>query len=471
MNNGAERPVVTIIGGGLAGSEAAWQAARLGVAVELYEMRPVRQTPAHHTDRLAELVCSNSLGGQGITTGGGLLKEEMARLGSLIVAAGRRAHVPAGGALAVDRHIFADVITSALERHPLITIRREEVTRIPGFGDEGEAGEPGGARRPVIIATGPLTSEALSRDLRALTGDDDLYFYDAAAPIVSADSIIEERGFWGSRYGRGGDDYFNCPLTKEEYEAFWDALVEAEHHEGHLEEELKFFEGCVPVEELAARGPDTLRFGPMRPVGLVDPRTGERPYAVVQLRRENVPTTMMSLVGFQTRLKWGEQKRVFSMIPALEQAEFVRLGVMHRNTFINSPRVLQPTYQTRTHPHIFVAGQLTGVEGYVESAAAGLVAGINASRIAQGLEPLTFPRETMMGSLAHFITTADPRHFQPMNSNFGLLPPLARPPRKKSERKEAAARIALAAMEAFAEGEGLALDADAALAELQLSAV
>lgn len=447
---------VTVIGGGLAGTEAAWQAARQGARVILYEMRPVRQTPAHHTDRLAELVCSNSLGADGVSAASGLLKEEMERLGSLVVSAARRAQVPAGSALAVDREVFAGIITQVIASHPRIEVRREEVTQLP------EPGAPG----VWVVATGPLTSDSLAQSLKALTGDDDLYFYDAAAPIVTAESVKEDRGFWASRYGKGSADYFNCPLTKEEYERFWHELVQAQRHESHIDEELRFFEGCVPIEELAQRGIDTLRFGPMKPVGLVDPRTGRRPYAVVQLRRENDPTTLLNLVGFQTRLKWGEQKRIFRLIPALEEAEFVRYGVMHRNTFINSPRVLAPTYQLRQRPEIFLAGQITGVEGYVESAAAGLMAGINAARLIQGQEPLVWPRETMMGALAHYITTADPEHFQPMNSNFGLLPPLADPPRHRKERKEAAARRALEALEAFATRYGLAGDAQQEVAAL-----
>lgn len=434
---------VAIIGGGLAGSEAAWQAANLGVEVDLYEMRPVRRTPVHHTDKLAELVCTNSLGSNQVTSASGLLKEEMRRLGSLIIAAADAHDVPAGAALAVDREQFAGAVSDALARHPRVRIHREEVTSIPEDGI-------------VIIATGPLTSPALAEAIQAFTGEYDLYFYDAAAPIVTAESIDWDKGFWASRYGKGeGDDYFNCPLTEEEYDRFYEALISAEVHEGHLKEELKYFEGCMPIEALAARGKDTLRFGPMKPVGLKDPRTGKRPYAVVQLRKENRAGTLYNLVGFQTRMKWGEQKRVLRLIPALANAEIVRYGVMHRNTFINAPRVLLPTYQMRREPRVFFAGQITGVEGYVESAASGLVAGINAARLARGEKPLTLPEETMMGALAHYITAADPRHFQPMNSNFGLLPPLAEPPRDKALRKQQMVDRALARLKAFIEANGL----------------
>ncbi|MBO8142595.1 MAG: methylenetetrahydrofolate--tRNA-(uracil(54)-C(5))-methyltransferase (FADH(2)-oxidizing) TrmFO [Firmicutes bacterium] len=414
---------LVVIGGGLAGAEAAWQAAHLGVDVDLYEMRPGTPTPVHQTGSLAELVCTNSLGSNQPDSASGLLKAEMRALGSLIIGAADLHDVPAGAALAVDRELFAAEVTRALERHPRVRIHRQEVTSIPEDG-------------PVIIATGPLTSDALARDIQAFTGEYDLYFYDAAAPIVTAESIDWEKGFWASRYGKGGEnDYFNCPLTKEEYDRFYDALVTAEVHPGHLEEELKFFEGCMPIEAIAARGRDTLRFGPMKPVGLVDPRTGRRPYAVVQLRRENRAGTLYNLVGFQSRMKWGEQKRVLRLIPALARAEIVRYGVMHRNTFINAPRVLLPTYQVKKEPRVLFAGQITGVEGYVESAAAGLLAGINGARLCRGEPPLVLPPETMMGALAHYITTADPRYFQPMNSNFGLLPPLADPPRDKAERR------------------------------------
>lgn len=431
-----------VIGGGLAGSEAAWQAANLGVPVRLYEMRPKRMTPAHHTEHLAELVCTNSLGGNALESAAGLLKEEMRRLGSCIIQSADASSVPAGGALAVDRERFAEAVTEKVAGHPLIEVVREEVTELPSEG-------------PVVVATGPLTSDALAAEIKALTGSEDLYFYDAAAPILTAESVDESKGFWGARYGRGGADYFNCPMDKEEYEAFYEALVRAEVHEGHIQEELKFFEGCIPIEELARRGKETMRYGPLRPVGLVDPATGKRPYAVVQLRKENIGATLLNMVGFQTRLRWGEQKRVFRLIPALCDADFVRYGVMHRNTFLNSPKVLIPTYQAKARPDVFFAGQITGVEGYVESAGAGLIAGINAARLLMGEAPLTLPQETMLGSLAHYITAADPDHFQPMNANFGILPPLERRIRDKGERKAALAQRALDAIEAWKAKEGI----------------
>lgn len=423
---------VTVIGGGLAGSEAAWQLAKRSVPVVLWEMRPEKLTPAHKTGKLAELVCSNSLGSNLLDSAGGLLKEEMRMLDSLILQAAAQATVPAGGALAVDREIFSSIVTERLENHPLIKVHRGEVASIP----DGI----------VVVASGPLTSEALARAIAKLTGENYLYFYDAAAPIVSAESVDESLGFWASRYGKGDADYFNCPMTKEEYEDFWRELTQSEIHEGHIEGELRVFEGCMPIEVMAARGIDTLRFGPLKPVGLIDPRTGKRPYAVVQLRKENRQGTLLNLVGFQTRLKWGEQARVFRMIPALHDAEFVRFGVMHRNTFINSPKVLSATYQLRNHPRIFVAGQITGVEGYVESAGSGLVAGINAARLFQDRPPVVFPENTMLGSLAVYVSGALTEDFQPMNANFGLLPPLPSPVRDKKQRKLALAERALDAV-------------------------
>lgn len=423
---------VTVIGGGLAGSEAAWQLAKRSVPVVLWEMRPEKLTPAHKTGKLAELVCSNSLGSNLLDSAGGLLKEEMRMLDSLILQAAAQATVPAGGALAVDREIFSSIVTERLENHPLIKVHRGEVASIP----DGI----------VVVASGPLTSEALARAIAKLTGENYLYFYDAAAPIVSAESVDESLGFWASRYGKGDADYFNCPMTKEEYEDFWRELTQSEIHEGHIEGELRVFEGCMPIEVMAARGIDTLRFGPLKPVGLIDPRTGKRPYAVVQLRKENRQGTLLNLVGFQTRLKWGEQARVFRMIPALHDAEFVRFGVMHRNTFINSPKVLSATYQLRNHPRIFVAGQVTGVEGYVESAGSGLVAGINAARLFQDRPPVVFPENTMLGSLAVYVSGALTEDFQPMNANFGLLPPLPSPVRDKKQRKLALAERALDAV-------------------------
>ncbi|MDN5326963.1 MAG: methylenetetrahydrofolate--tRNA-(uracil-5-)-methyltransferase [Moorella sp. (in: firmicutes)] len=421
---------VIIIGGGLAGSEAAWQAARRGMKVELWEMRPGKLTPAHSTGYLAELVCSNSLRADSLENAAGLLKAEMRLAGSLIMEVAAACRVPAGKALAVDREEFASRVTAALEGHPGITVIREEVRAIPGNG-------------PVIIATGPLTSPAMVRALKEFTGAEYLYFYDAAAPIVTAESLDYSRIFKASRYGRGEEDYLNCPLNKEEYEAFYQALVTAERHPRHEFEPEVVFEGCMPVEVMAARGPDTLRFGPMRPVGLIDPATGREPYAVVQLRQDNAAGTMYNLVGFQTSLRWGEQERVFRLIPGLREAEFVRFGVMHRNTYVNSPRLLQPTLQVKGYPWLFLAGQLTGVEGYIESAACGLVAGINATRFARGEEPLIPPPATAHGALLHYIT--DPTHtpFQPMHINYGLLPPLESRVKNRVERNRILAARAL----------------------------
>lgn len=419
---------VVIIGAGLAGSEAAWQAARAGVDVELYEMRPKVMTPAHHGGLFAELVCSNSLRAAAVENAVGLLKEEMRRLDSLIIAAADACRVPAGGALAVDRHAFSAYVTKALANHPRVRIVNEEVTDVP-------------AARPLVIASGPLTSPALSGAIAALTGEDYLYFYDAAAPIVSGDSLDMDIIYRASRYGKGDDDYLNCPLTREEYERFWHELVSAATAPVKEFEKTIFFEGCMPVEAMAARGIDTLRFGPLKPVGLRDPRTGEMPWAVVQLRQDNAAATLYNLVGFQTHLKWPEQERVFRLIPGLARAEFVRFGVMHRNTYINSPRILAPTLAMRAVPGLFFAGQITGVEGYVESAAAGLVAGLNAARAAKGEEALVFPAATAHGALCRYITEADPAAFQPMNVNFGLLPPLNERIRdKKAKNGRIAAR-------------------------------
>ncbi len=431
---------VIVVGGGLAGSEAAWQLAQRGVRVALYEMRPVKYTPAHFTDRLAELVCSNSLGSALIDRASGLLKEEMRRLGSLILAAADKAKVPAGAALAVDRERFAEEVTRLIEAHPLIEVRRQEVTRVP-------------TERPAIIATGPLTSEALTEDIRQLTGEEYLYFYDAMAPIVEADSINMEICFRASRYGRGEQeegDYINCPMNEEEYRRFVRALVEAEtiRLRDFEREDERFFEGCLPIEVLAKRGEEALAFGPLRPVGLVDPRTGEQPYAVVQLRQDNLAGTLYSMVGFQTNLKWPEQRRVFRMIPGLENAVFVRLGQMHRNTFINAPVLLEPTMQFRRRPDLFFAGQITGVEGYVGNAGTGLVAGINAARVLRGQAPIVLPRETMLGALCWYVTHAEPKTFQPMKANFGILPPLPRRIRPKAKRNRAYAQRALRALEA-----------------------
>jgi methylenetetrahydrofolate--tRNA-(uracil-5-)-methyltransferase len=426
---------VTVIGAGLAGSEAAWQIASRGVPVVLYEMRPVRMTPAHQTERFAELVCSNSFRASSLTNAVGVLKEEMRRLGSLIMREADKSAVPAGGALAVDRESFTGGVTQALEAHPLIEVRREEITDLP----EGI----------VITATGPLTSPGLSERLKALFGEEYLYFYDAAAPIVEKDSIDMDKVFAASRYGKGEAAYLNCPMDEAQFNAFYEALVTAERAPLKEFEKEIYFEGCMPIEVLAARGRETLLFGPLKPVGLTDPRTGKRPYAVVQLRQDNAAGTLYNLVGFQTHLKWGEQKRVLSLIPGLEHAEIVRYGVMHRNTFINSPRLLKATYQLKGHETLFIAGQMTGVEGYVESAASGLAAGINAARMALGQPLLAFPPETVIGGMARYITTAETGSFQPMNANFGLLPPLSERIRGKKERNERLAERALAMLGAF----------------------
>ncbi|MDI9259054.1 methylenetetrahydrofolate--tRNA-(uracil(54)-C(5))-methyltransferase (FADH(2)-oxidizing) TrmFO [Alicyclobacillus sendaiensis] len=427
---------VTVIGAGLAGSEAAWQAANRGAKVTLYEMRPVQMTPAHHTDGFAELVCTNSLRSNSITNAVGLLKEEMRRLDSVIMRAADAHAVPAGNALAVDREGFSRRVTELVSRHPNITVIRQEVTEIPKEG-------------VTVVATGPLTSPALSEDIRRLVGHGDLYFYDAAAPIVTKESIDMSKVFFQSRYDQGDAAYINCPMTEEEFEAFYDALVHAECAELKDFEEERYFEGCMPIEAMAKRGKQTLLFGPMKPVGLRDPRTGRRPFAVVQLRQDNAAATLYNMVGFQTHLKWGEQKRVFRMIPGLEQAEFVRYGVMHRNTYINSPVALLPTYQAKARPTLFFAGQMTGVEGYVESAASGLIAGINAARVAAGQDALVFPPTTSMGSLAHYITHASPQGFQPMNATFGIFPPLDPPVKDKKARYERYAERALHDLQAF----------------------
>jgi methylenetetrahydrofolate--tRNA-(uracil-5-)-methyltransferase len=426
---------ITIIGAGLAGAEAAWQAANLGAKVKLYEMRPGKMTPAHHTGDFAELVCSNSLRASALENAVGLLKEEMRLLNSLIMDCADRHKVPAGGALAVDREGFSRAVTEKLSAHPHITVIREEVTTIPS---EGVA----------IIAAGPLASDQLTESIRTYTGGEYLYFHDAVAPIISADSIDMNIAFRASRYGRG-EDYLNCPMTEEEYQRFYDALMAAQAHPLKEFENETYFEGCMPVEEMAQRGRDTLAFGPMKPVGLTDPRTGNRPYAVVQLRQDNAAATLYNMVGFQTHLKWEDQRRVFSLIPGLENAEFVRYGVMHRNTFINSPVLLDPTMQLKQDPRVFFAGQITGVEGYVESASNGIVAGVNAVRYALGQEGLVFPRETAVGSLCHYITSADPKHFQPMNITFGLIPPLGKKIRDKKERNKQIAQKALGSLNQF----------------------
>jgi len=428
-------PNLTIIGGGLAGCEAAWQAARRGVPVTLHEMKPEKFSPAHHLPGLAELVCSNSLRGDSLDNAVGLLKEELRRCCSLLMEAAEATRVPAGGALAVDRQLFSEYVTEKISSNPLIRIEHGEVAGIPLDGH-------------VIIASGPLTSDALAEALAELTGDR-LYFYDAIAPIVAADSLDQGKVFYASRYGKGdGDDYLNCPLDEAEYLRFVDELLRGEKVPARDFEKIVHFEGCMPVEELAARGVETLRFGPMKPVGLVDPRSGREPHAVIQLRAENREKTMYNLVGFQTKLTYGEQRRIFRLIPGLENVEFVRLGSMHRNTFINSPALLQPSQQMKRDPRIIFAGQITGVEGYVESAASGFLAGVTAAALLQGRESAVPPPETALGALMAHITNADAKHFQPMNVNYGLFPEL--PGRvKKKERRQKLAERALAALEVW----------------------
>jgi methylenetetrahydrofolate--tRNA-(uracil-5-)-methyltransferase len=454
--------MIHIIGGGLAGSEAAWQAASAGANVVLYEMRPVRPTSVHKTDRLAELVCSNSFRGDKLDNAVGLLKEEMRRLGSIVMRAADAARVPAGAALAVDREKFSDEVTRAISSHPLITIRREEIRQIPS-----------GLDGPLIVATGPLTSDALSREIAALVGGEHLYFYDAISPIVLAESIDRTKVFRASRWGRslrrngdtqlfaetdtekptvpvspacgvddGEGDYLNCPFTADEYARFYEALVAAEKAPLHDFDDAKFFEGCLPIEVMAARGIDTLRFGPMKPVGLTDPRTGREAYAIVQLRQDNLAASHYSLVGFQTQMKWGEQARVLRLIPGLANAEFVRFGMIHRNTYINGPTVLRDTWQMRGREDLFFAGQISGVEGYVESAASGLIAGRNAAALALGRQPSSAPATTAIGALAYYVSHANPKHYQPSNITFGIIPPLVREeggphvPKRKAERNE-----------------------------------
>src|SRR5213592_1931407 len=437
---------IIVIGGGLAGVEAAWQAANAGAYVRLHEMRPLTQTPAHRTDKLAEIVCSNSLKSDEPGTAPYLLKEELRRAGSLLLEVAARTRVPAGAALAVDREAFSAEVTSRLEAEPNITIVREEAIEIPSEGQ-------------VIIATGPLTSPQLSAAVARLTGEGQLYFYDAISPVVDADTIDYNIVFRAARYDKGGPDYLNCPMNEEQYGAFYDALISAESVPLKEFEKTIYFEACLPLEELARRGRDTLRFGPMKPVGLVDPRTGRRPYAAVQLRLENLMADSYNLVGFQNHLKFPEQKRVFRLIPGLEQAEFLRFGQIHRNTYIQSPKLLGPTLQTRKYPGLFFAGQICGVEGYVESIATGLLAGVNACRVAQGLEPAVPPRITACGSLVHYIAFSDLRHFQPANISFGLLPPAAEDLKNKvrdrKERHRVQVEQALQAMEQWIDDCGL----------------
>jgi methylenetetrahydrofolate--tRNA-(uracil-5-)-methyltransferase len=457
--------MVHIIGGGLAGSEAAWQAAELGVDVTIHEMRPVRPTAVHKTDALAELVCSNSFRADKIDNAVGLIKEEMRRLGSIVMRCADQARVPAGAALAVDRHVFSQAVTAAVARHPRIRVSREEVLAVPGP-----------EWSPVIVATGPLTSDALSQSIQAMVGEDHLAFYDAISPIVLAESIDLSKVFRASRWGRNvfraspsarepsgelrrdpaeaasggeGGDYLNCPMSKDEYDAFYQAVISAESATVHDFDAVKFFEGCLPIEVMAHRGEGTLRFGPMKPVGLTDPRTGRQPYAVVQLRQDTLAGDHYSLVGFQTQIKWGDQARVLRMIPGLEHAEFVRYGMVHRNTYICGPKVLLPTWQTRHRADLLFAGQVSGVEGYVESAASGLVAGRNAAAIAKGDAPQAPPRTTALGSLGHYVSHADPRTYQPTNITHGIMPPLDHPPRDKMKKKLLIAERALADLNAW----------------------
>ena len=436
----------TVIGAGLAGCEAAWQLAIRGIPVTLIEMKPEKFTPAHHSAGFAELVCSNSLRSDQLTNAVGLLKEEMRQLGSLIMRCADGTRVPAGGALAVDREAFSKEVTAAMEMHPLITVVRREVTQLP--------------RQDAVVATGPLTSDALAKEIAALPGLETLNFYDAAAPIVSGETLDMSRVFRQGRYGRG-DDYLNCPMNREEYEAFYQALLTAEKAEVHGFDGTQVFEGCMPIEVMASRGEMVMAFGPMKPVGLTDPRTGREPYAAVQLRAENREGTMYNLVGFQTRLKWGEQKRVFSMIPGLEHAEFLRYGVMHRNTFLHSPGFLDETYQMIARPGLYFAGQMTGVEGYVESASSGLVAGLSLARRLLDLPPVDFTRRTAIGALAHHVSGAT-GDFQPMNANFGLIEPYEKRIRNKQERYGAIAARALDTIEAL-RSNPLACDFDAGL--------
>lgn len=420
---------VKVIGAGLAGAEAAWQLAQRGISVELMEMKPEKKSPAHHTDTFAELVCSNSLRGDRLENAVGLLKEELRRLGSLIISCADATRVEAGGCLAVDRQGFSDLVTEKIRNHPNITVIPGEVTQVP----EG----------PVIIASGPLTSDDLSEAIGKYFGVDYLHFFDAAAPLVTAESIDMDKAWWQSRYDRGTPDYINCAMNKEEYTAFLQELISAEEAEVHGFEDKRVFEGCMPVEVMARRGEDTLRFGPLKPVGLVDPKTGKEPYAVVQLRQDNAVKTVFNLVGFQTHLKFPEQKRVFSMIPALKNAEFVRYGVMHRNTFLQSPKLLDRFYADRRNPLVAFAGQMTGVEGYVESAASGFLAAVAMAAKVQGKEPVSFPQETAIGALGLYISDERLEHFQPMNVNFSIVKPLEQRIRKKAEKNLAIANRSL----------------------------
>ena len=438
--------MVKVIGAGLAGAEAAWQLAQRGIQVQLYEMKPRKKSPAHHADTFAELVCSNSLRGDRLENAVGLLKEELRRFGSLIIACADATRVEAGGCLAVDREGFSRLVTEKIRNHPNITVVEEEVTKVP----EG----------PVIVATGPLTSDALSDAIGEYFGTGYLHFFDAAAPLVTAESVDMDKAWWQSRYDRGTPDYINCPMDKEEYEAFLKELISAEEAEVHGFEDKNVFEGCMPVEVMGRRGPDTLRFGPLKPVGLIDPKTGKEPYAVVQLRQDNAAKSVFNLVGFQTHLKFPEQKRVFTMIPALKNAEFVRYGVMHRNTFLQSPKLLDRFYADRCDPLVAFAGQMTGVEGYVESAASGFLAAVAMAAKVRGKEPAEFPKETAIGALGLYVSDERIEHFQPMNINFSIIAPLEQRVRKKSEKNLALANRALAIIDELVEKERGADDED-----------
>lgn len=432
---------VTVIGGGLAGSEATWQLAKRGIPVDLYEMRPKKMTPAHKTGELAELVCTNSMRSNQLSNAVGLLKEEMRQLDSLIIEAADKTQVPAGGALAVDRDEFSEYITQKLHALPNITFHGEEITELPKDGI-------------TVVATGPLTSDALADQIKQFSGTDSLHFFDAAAPIIAADSIDMDIVYKKSRYDRGDAAYLNCPMTQEEYEKFAHELVNAETAEMHSFEKEDVFEGCMPIEVMAGRGEKTMLFGPLKPVGLEDPHTGKTPYAVVQLRQDNAAASMYNIVGFQTHLKYGEQKTVFSMIPGLANARFIRYGKMHRNTYMASPEVLAATYEARKQPGLFFAGQMTGVEGYVESAGSGLVAGINAAKTACDQAPVVFPKDTALGSMANYVTTTSVKHFQPMNASFALIPGLeGKKIRNKRERHEKISERSLADLATFKQEE------------------
>jgi methylenetetrahydrofolate--tRNA-(uracil-5-)-methyltransferase len=427
---------VTIVGGGLAGCEAAWFLLNKNIPVTMYEMRPEKNTPAHSTGYLSELVCSNSLKAEGLNNSAGLLKTEMEMLNSLIIRSAKENRVPAGGALAVDRDLFARYITEKLQGFENFKLIRKEITSIP-------------EERPLIISTGPLTSNKLANAMKSYVGSDDLYFYDAAAPVISYDSLNLEKVFRATRYNKGDSDYLNCPMNKLEYELFWSNLVKGEVYPLKEFEEKKLFEGCMPIEDMAKRGIDTIRFGPLKPVGLIDPRTGEQPYAVVQLRQDDINGTMFNLVGFQTNLKWPEQKRILSLIPGLEKVEILRYGVMHRNTYINSPKVLKGTFQLKNHEGIFFAGQITGVEGYIESAASGIVAGINCYRLLRGKDTIVFPEGTAIGALSRYITSMGTKEFQPMHINFGLLPDPGIKVRGRKEKREHQSKKAVEIMDDF----------------------